>query len=71
MEPFIGEVLICYARARLQAREHGYATREEIMILLVHGTLHMLGYDHETPKDAKRMFPLQSRILKRLGIVWQ
>lgn len=65
-----GEVLICYARAKAQARDHGYTTREEIVTLLVHGALHVFGYDHETPRDAKRMFPLQSRILKRLGIAW-
>ncbi len=66
-----GEVLICFARAKTQAREHGHTPREEVITLLVHGTLHVFGYDHETPRDAKRMFPLQSRILKHLGIVWQ
>jgi probable rRNA maturation factor len=34
----------------------------------VHGVLHLAGYDHERPKDAKVMEPLEVKILKRLGI---
>lgn len=63
-----GEILISYDQARRQAKEQGHSTRDELIFLLVHGTLHTLGYDHETPKDAKVMFPLQARILTKLGI---
>ncbi len=65
-----GEVLICYEKARKQAKEEGHATKTEVFILLVHGLLHVFGEDHETRRDAKRMFSLQTRMLGRLGIDW-
>ncbi|MBI4437939.1 rRNA maturation RNase YbeY [Candidatus Uhrbacteria bacterium] len=67
-EQTFGEVLISYDQARRQARERGAGAREEVLFLLVHGILHLFGYDHERSKDAKRMFPLQAKILTRLGI---
>lgn len=66
-----GEVLICYEKARQHAKEEGHSTKMEVLILLVHGLLHVFGEDHETRRDAKRMFPLQARLLRRLGIDWQ
>lgn len=64
----LGELLICYPVAKRQAAELEHSTRDEVLFLLTHGLLHLFGYDHETPSDAKRMFPLQTRILTRLGI---
>lgn len=64
----VGEILICYPQAKLQAKQMGHSVRDEIIFLLVHGVLHTFGYDHERPEDAKRMFPLQTRILNQLGI---
>ena len=52
---------------RRQAAKAGKTVRDELAMMLVHGVLHLLGYDHETVKDEKVMFPLQKRILKRLG----
>lgn len=63
-----GEILICYAQARRQAKELRHSAREEILFLLVHGLLHLSGLDHETPTDAERMFPLQAKLLTRLGV---
>jgi probable rRNA maturation factor len=63
-----GEIVICIPQARRQARELGHTLEDEIIFLLVHGILHVFGYDHERPKDARRMFPLQTRILKRLKV---
>ncbi len=62
----IGEVLICYPQAKRQAAERGHTVREEVLDLLIHGTLHVLGFDHETPRDAEEMLPLQQRILNAL-----
>jgi probable rRNA maturation factor len=62
----IGEVLICYPQAKRQAAERGHTVRQEVLDLLIHGTLHILGFDHETPRDAKEMLPLQQRILTAL-----
>ncbi|MBI5794573.1 rRNA maturation RNase YbeY [Candidatus Uhrbacteria bacterium] len=63
-----GEVLICLEQAARQAKVMGHSVRDEIMFLLVHGILHLFGYDHERPSDEKRMFSLQKKILLRLGI---
>jgi probable rRNA maturation factor len=63
----IGDVVLCLAVAKRQAKEYGGTIREELQRLTVHGVLHLFGYDHETnAKDAKRMFALQEKILRRL-----
>jgi len=62
----LGEVLICYPQAKRQAAERGHTVKEEVLDLLIHGTLHVLGYDHETDKDAKVMLPLQDKIFSSL-----
>lgn len=63
----LGDIVISVAQARRQAKAAGKPIRAELAMLLVHGTLHLLGYDHETLKDERVMFPLQNRILKTLG----
>ncbi len=63
-----GEVLISYEQAKRQAKEARHSTRDEIVFLLVHGILHVFGYDHIKPSDKKKMFRLQERILDSLGI---
>lgn len=63
----LGDVIVSVAQAGRQAKAAGKPLRGELAMLLVHGTLHLLGYDHETVKDEKVMFPLQNRILKTLG----
>lgn len=66
--PVHGEILICHAQAKKQASGHGLGVREEIAVLLVHGLLHVFGYDHASRREEKTMFNLQDRILKRLDI---
>jgi probable rRNA maturation factor len=63
----LGDVVISVAQARRQAKAAKRTLRDELAMLLAHGTLHLLGYDHETVQDERIMFPLQKRILKRLG----
>ena len=63
-----GEILIQYEQAAAQAKQMEHSVRDELCFLVVHGVLHLWGYDHEQPKDAKKMFPLQEKILKRLKI---
>ena len=62
----LGEVLICYPQAKRQAAERGHTTKEEVIDLLIHGTLHVLGYDHETEKEMKVMLPLQEKIFSAI-----
>lgn len=62
------EILLCYPQAVRQAKEMGHSTRDELVFLIVHGVLHTFGFDHIDPKDAKKMFPRQTRILTALGV---
>lgn len=66
-EELLGDIIVSVAQAGRQAKTAKKPVRAEVAMLLVHGTLHLLGYDHETLKDEKVMFPLQNRILKTLG----
>lgn len=65
----IGDVYVCRAEAERQARLAGCSLREELIRLVVHGTLHVLGYDH--PKGAARtrspMWQRQERLVRRLA----
>lgn len=61
----VGDVLISIPEARREARRKGIPLRDELRLLVVHGVLHCLGYDHEQPKDARKMLPLQEKILKK------
>ena len=53
--PQLGEVVIAYPQATRQAAERGRAATEEVTRLLVHGVLHLLGYDHAELEEARRM----------------
>ncbi len=64
----LGELILSYDQAKLQAGEQKHSVRDELSFLIVHGLLHLHGYDHEKPADAHLMFPLQERILRKLHI---
>ena len=51
----LGDVVISYPRAEEQAREYGHSIRRELAYLMVHGCLHLLGYDHEDEADREAM----------------
>jgi probable rRNA maturation factor len=68
LEKESGEIVISYNRAKKQAKDQHHSTRNEIVFLMVHGLLHLQGHDHESEKDAKKMFTLQGKILKKLGV---
>jgi probable rRNA maturation factor len=59
----LGDVIISTEKAELQAEEYGHSLNREIAFLMVHGILHLLGYDHETPEQEKEMFSLQKELL--------
>jgi probable rRNA maturation factor len=58
----LGDVVISAETADRQATAAGRSLREELAALLVHGILHLLGYDHQTPSDATRMRRLERRL---------
>lgn len=60
----LGDVVISMEQAKRQAQEGD--TELELADLMVHGALHVLGYDHEEPQDAKVMFPIQDRLVKSI-----
>jgi probable rRNA maturation factor len=62
----LGDVVLCVPQLLRQARENGVEFREESALLLIHGILHLLGYDHATKAQEKKMFGLQKRILNRI-----
>ena len=64
----LGDVLINYNRATLQAKDYGHSLKRELCFLLIHGALHCLGYDHIKAEDEKIMFPLQEEILSLVNI---
>ena len=65
----IGDVYICPAVAARNARRFGVGVREELLRLVVHGTLHVLGHDHPTgdARESSPMWKRQERILARLA----
>jgi len=62
----LGEILICYDVASKQAQEKSVSTRAEVLLLITHGLLHLLGFDHKKKKEAEAMETLQKKILKRI-----
>jgi probable rRNA maturation factor len=66
---FLGDVVLARQTVWREAREQKKTPADHLAHLVVHGTLHLLGHDHETSKaDAARMETLERRILAKLGI---
>lgn len=66
--PLIGDLVICAPVVAREAARQGKPGRDHWAHLTVHGTLHLLGYDHIVSADAERMESLETRILATLGI---
>jgi probable rRNA maturation factor len=64
--PYLGDVVISYQRAQAQAEELGHAVAEELRLLVVHGVLHLLGYDHQEEAAAQKMREREERILAKV-----
>ena len=69
MEGVLGDIVICPWVAAQQALAAGHSTMEEMMLLTIHGILHLLGYDHATPEQERQMFGLDLRFPRRRPIV--
>jgi len=63
----LGDLVICPTVLRAEAREQCKSLRAHWAHLVVHGTLHLVGYDHEDPVDADRMERREIAVLRRLG----
>ena len=64
---YLGDILISYPRALAQAEAAGQPVQAELRLLVVHGTLHLLGYDHAEEDEQALMWKAQDEILARLG----
>jgi rRNA maturation RNase YbeY len=63
-ERYLGDIVVSAQRAARQARDLGHGLARELKILVLHGYLHLLGYDHE--RDGGRMLRLQRKLLQRV-----
>jgi probable rRNA maturation factor len=66
----LGEVIISYPQAQLQAHEAGHSIKQEMAALIVHGVLHIQGYDHEIPEKEPAMQAREAQILKSFEKEW-
>ena len=62
-EGLLGDIVICPQVAATQAEAAGHRFEDEVALLLTHGILHLLGYDHAEPEEHAEMFGLQARLL--------
>jgi probable rRNA maturation factor len=64
----LGDLVICPQLLRREARAQGKSMRAHWMHLVIHGTLHLVGYDHQRPAEAQRMERREARLLRTLGV---
>lgn len=67
-EGYLGDVLIAYPQAHAQAAAANHPVESELALLVVHGVLHLVGYDHQNPEDKAAMWSRQAESLSRLGL---
>jgi probable rRNA maturation factor len=65
---YLGDILIAVPVAEQQSVARGHGLGDELSLLAVHGTLHLLGYDHGDQETSEQMWQLQEQILGQLGI---
>jgi probable rRNA maturation factor len=68
-EQYLGDVIISFPRAQAQAIAAGHEVEAELALLVVHGMLHLWGYDHARAEDKVAMWNLQKEILTQLGLL--
>lgn len=67
---YLGDVVISFPRAKAQAIEQGHSIKKEMATLIVHGLLHLAGYDHATSKQEIELFSIQNEIIDELSTDW-
>jgi len=68
--PHLGDVIIAFPVAEKQAAVRGHTVLEEVLLLAVHGTLHLLAFDHDTPDKKEKMWVAQSRVMTALELAY-
>ena len=64
---FLGSIVLCDEKIKEQAKELGHSDEEEREYLIIHGLMHLFGYDHMTDEDKKEMRDKEKAVLKLLG----
>ena len=64
----LGDIIIAYPVAEVQAQIAGHTALEEIILLTVHGVLHLFGFHHDTPATKNKMWAIQRQIMTELGL---
>lgn len=67
-EGFLGELVICPQVIVDQAKQNGWTQKKEFSYMILHGILHLIGYDHKTPGESKKMLELQDNIFEEIKI---
>ena len=65
---FLGEIFLSYEMCKKEAKKSKIENKDRMSHLIVHGTLHLLGYDHKTKTEEEKMKAIESKILNSLGI---
>lgn len=65
----LGDIFISLDKAHEQAEAYGHSFKRELSFLMIHGLLHLLGYDHESKEEEEIMFSLQRKELEKYGII--
>jgi len=65
---YLGDIIIALPFTQRQAERFGRPLNDELALLVIHGTLHLLGYDHGTPAEKAEMWQKQNAVLSGLGI---
>jgi probable rRNA maturation factor len=68
MELLLGDIVLAHGVCAIEAEEKGVSLEQHATHLMVHGTLHLLGYDHHDESEAADMEAREIRALERLGI---
>jgi probable rRNA maturation factor len=66
---YLGDIVISFERAAVQAKAAQHPVQNEVILLAIHGTLHLLGYDHADAEQKNKMWDRQKEILDQAGVV--
>lgn len=66
--PYLGDLILALPTIQRQAEREGHSVSDELTLAVVHGTLHLLGYDHDTPARQAAMWAAQAEALRAMGV---
>jgi probable rRNA maturation factor len=66
--PYLGDLIVAYPYSVAQAQREGHDVMQSLLLLVAHGTLHLLGYDHDTAANRAEMWAAQDTALQALGV---